>query len=402
MTSPASSLLGRYPEHDPNNGASVAVPHFNSSTVTLPRPHLFEECVSKSYVADSPTTPRQQPAGATDCRASFVKAARAMAAAAEVAAEAVEADNNSGEDFRLYPMLAAAADLMRKWHEGGLHIHAAVSAFSRSRSPGLPGVIPILRQPPVYTPLSVPVSATASKQGRSAAGWAVHGPGSNRSGAFTSGRRVDGVSAGKSSLQSFARVQTEIFAGVGVDADGTAVERERGDHALPESNTPPGTPPPYMQFAGRSSSQRGEMSGGGYKTALEKGKTKPKRQAKNSAILDGGNPTPQTKRLKKQSTGATISQTIMYNGESTYQTPEMDPQPRDGPARQMREGGQWSRWVLELGAKDRNAAIREANLNDDEIRDLKRASRRMKLLFAQRRYMRKRNLSGHQSPPQVP
>ena len=198
--------------------------------VKPPRPHIFEEFLSKSYVADSPTIPRQQPAGATDCRTSFVKAARAMAAAAQAAAEAVEdnAVNNASGGQAM--MLAAAADLMRKWHEGGLHIHAAVSAFSRCRSPGRPGVIPILRQPPVYTPLSVPGSANAS-QGCSAAGGAVQGSGSYRSGAFTSVRGVDGVSAGKASLQPFARVPTEIFGGIGVDADKTAVERERGYHA---------------------------------------------------------------------------------------------------------------------------------------------------------------------------
>jgi hypothetical protein len=54
---------------------------------------------------------------------------------------------------------------------------------------------------------------------------------------------------------------------------------------------------------------------------------------------------------------------------------------------QIRTQGEWARWVLQCGAKERNLAIREFGLDDQEVIDLKKTSRRMKLLFAQRRYL---------------
>jgi len=75
-----------------------------------------------------------------------------------------------------------------------------------------------------------------------------------------------------------------------------------------------------------------------------------------------------------------------YNGACTY-TSELEPAQPNGPTRNIKVGGEWSKWVLECGAKERNAAIREFKLSDVDVKDLKKTSRRMKLLVAQRRYL---------------
>ena len=78
--------------------------------------------------------------------------------------------------------------------------------------------------------------------------------------------------------------------------------------------------------------------------------------------------------------------TLMYNGASTYAATQYQRKP-GGPNRTIKTGGEWSRWVLECGAKERNIAAREFELSDEDVVDLKKTSRRMKLLFAQRRYL---------------
>ena len=54
-------------------------------------------------------------------------------------------------------------------------------------------------------------------------------------------------------------------------------------------------------------------------------------------------------------------------------------------------GGQWQTWVLVLGTKKRNEAIREYGLSVFEAEDLKRAARRMKQNLAQVRYLRRKD-----------
>ena len=88
-----------------------------------------------------------------------------------------------------------------------------------------------------------------------------------------------------------------------------------------------------------------------------------------------------------------------YNGACTY-TSEPDPTQPGGPNRKIKVGGEWSKWVLECGAKERNTAIREFKLSAADVVDLKKTSRRMKLLFAQRRYLaglRKREAAEEQA-----
>jgi len=48
----------------------------------------------------------------------------------------------------------------------------------------------------------------------------------------------------------------------------------------------------------------------------------------------------------------------------------------------------WAVWVLEVGAKARNAAIATYQLDDEQASDLKKSSRRYKQKLAQRRYMK--------------
>jgi hypothetical protein len=53
----------------------------------------------------------------------------------------------------------------------------------------------------------------------------------------------------------------------------------------------------------------------------------------------------------------------------------------------IREQGEWAVWVLEAGARERNKAIREFDLTEEEAKHLKITSRRRKLRGAQRRYL---------------
>jgi len=58
------------------------------------------------------------------------------------------------------------------------------------------------------------------------------------------------------------------------------------------------------------------------------------------------------------------------------------------PARAVRkEDGSWATWVLSYSAKERNTVIKDYGLTEDEVSDLKKSSRRMKQMLAQRRYM---------------
>ena len=78
-----------------------------------------------------------------------------------------------------------------------------------------------------------------------------------------------------------------------------------------------------------------------------------------------------------------------YGGKSSYTALGRPSHTQPGGLhRQIRcPDGTWSQWVLECGAKHRNAAIKEFNLSANETANLKQTSRRMKLLFAQRRYL---------------
>ena len=84
--------------------------------------------------------------------------------------------------------------------------------------------------------------------------------------------------------------------------------------------------------------------------------------------------------------GSAARQQPLYNGAFAY-IADADPAQPGGPNRTIKTERGWSTWVLECGAKERNVAIREFELSVEDVVDLKKTSRRMKLLFAQRRYL---------------
>lgn len=81
----------------------------------------------------------------------------------------------------------------------------------------------------------------------------------------------------------------------------------------------------------------------------------------------------------------------LYAGATEYTTLKFPSHTQPGgPRRKIKDAnGKWMLWVLECKAKDRNAAIKEFDLSERDILDLKTTSRKMKLLLGQRRYMLK-------------
>ena len=293
----------------------------------------------------------------------YTQATQAMRAAANAAAVAAAASprGNGGQAM----MMAAAADLMSKGHGSGLGAavrafggaHAAVTSshpavYLMHGANGLPGLVPIPRATMAARPYSSrnaasaprATAATSTTHKHTLPAAAAHSKAAaDTRGAGTSAPRMGGAAAGSSALLAHARVTTP--SPVGSNRGGTA------------------------RTAARSRSSSKSKSGGGGKAATGSS-TKAKA----------------TRRKSSSPTGGAAARQPSYNGASAY-TAEADPAQPGGPNRVIKTGGVWSTWVLECGAKERNVAIREFKLSDEDVVDLKKTSRRMKLLFAQRRYL---------------
>lgn len=72
-------------------------------------------------------------------------------------------------------------------------------------------------------------------------------------------------------------------------------------------------------------------------------------------------------------------------------TGQADEYGRIGHSLPPKVSGQWQPWVLTLGTKKRNEAIRHYSISTVEAEDMKRAARRMKQNLAQVRYLRRKD-----------
>ena len=253
----------------------------------------------------------------------YTQASQAMRAAANAAA-AVAAASPSGNGGQAM-MMAAAADLMSKLVEIG-GAHAAVTSSHDTAD--------ITRQCRNFSQ-TLTVSNTNTNTLLAAA---AHSKAAADSGAAgTSAQRLGGASA----LQSHARVT--LPSPVGGNRDWTA------------------------RTAAKNRSKSKGKSGGAGKAAT------------------GSSTKADAARQKRPTAGGSAARhQSMYNGASAY-IADADPAQPGGLNRAIKTGDGWSTWVLECGAKERNVAIQEFGLNGEDVVDLKKMSRRWKVMLATRR-----------------
>eukprot|EP00729_Bicosta_minor_P010817 gene10817-18978_t len=277
--------------------------------------------------------------GSTSSHTSYKQATQAMKAAAAAAAAVAAASpraNGGGQAM----MMAAAADLMSKGHSNGLG--AAVRAFggrpvSRFHEAGVPGLVPIpdmrmsAESGPLYSQAATVAAAAHAQAATHIANAAVHyrPRHAEQHGAAAGAAAMTHARHGSSTGAGGSKAKAKAKATRGAGRKGGGQHSSNSSNVSRARSTSPGASNP---------SDKGQLRG------------------------------------------------PSYNGASTY-TAVTDPVQPGGPHRRIKANGEWSKWVLECGAKERNAAIREFGLTVEEVADLKKTSRRMKLLFAQRRYL---------------
>jgi hypothetical protein len=134
---------------------------------------------------------------------------------------------------------------------------------------------------------------------------------------------------------------------------------------------------------GSKRSVRRTMSNGPAPSAAEQAATMARAMAAKDELA-ANDPNP-SERRRGQSRNAKKEHTLV----------SFDGYPSDAPLRNIyaAEGEEtegenhWAVWVLEMGARGRNAAVAGYKLTADQTDDLKKASRRFKQKMAQRRYM---------------